>query len=208
MLPARGPAAIYELNGGKTLAHLPTSSAGASAVSFTPDGMAIEAATRAGAVTRYDCTLCGPFRAVFDAAVRAVKRPLTRAERAAYLDEEWPATCPYDPFRKQPACVDLSPDSGPPGTIVEVESGEFGRDSSVVLVDARDKTWQLYPPEAPDDPFGFMNRPRAIPPVGFDAAAPLQFAIPKRLPLGRATIEISGGSRTAAHRFDVTCLTC
>jgi hypothetical protein len=184
--PSAGPPALVRVETGEIVSRLPRNAAGATAVAFAGESILVAAG---GVVRRYACAQCASLGTVVDDARRRVKRPLTRAERELFLRERRATPCPLNDVEADP-CLELFPDSGPPGTVVEVSGLRAGGELS--LVDATGASWELEPLDAPTV-------------SGLAATRLGTVTIPEDVPRGPVRI-VSGSA--AERAFRVTCAWC
>jgi hypothetical protein len=108
-------------------------------------------------VKRYQCAQCAPLRTVVEEARPQIARPLTQAERERFLRERPTNSCPQSlpsSLSNLKPCLEVFPDSGPPGTVVEIRS--VGVEGQVSLVNATG-TWRLGTLDAPIFGFGMTH---------------------------------------------------
>jgi hypothetical protein len=197
-VPSSGPPALVQVKTGGVISRLPVDAAGATAVAFA--GESILVATGAE-VKRYPCAQCAPLGTVVEDARRQIARPLTQAERKRFLRERPTNPCPISlpsSVNKKP-CLEIFPDSGPPGTVIEIRY--TGVEGEMSLINATG-TWGL----------GTLDAPMDAPPimVGSVAMHHGTVKIPKSIPEGLARIVSPGldASRDAGRAFRVTCAWC
>jgi WD40 repeat protein len=197
-VPAEGESALVDMDTGEILAKF-EKGGDIAAAAFDSDGQSIVFASPDGSIWRQSCVACAGFERVLDTAKRALRRPLTLGERELYLHERRPALC------RGPPCIEFSPNSGPPGSVVEVTifvpgevvGDELGGDQAKImlltLTDASGKTRPL-PSIKPsrDSYFGGL--------LGGDKWVGT-LTIPAEAGFGPATIEAVPG--VAAGRFGV-----
>lgn len=192
-IPVSGPPAVVDQRTGEVLTTLPEEVGEIAAAAFDADGKVIVFASPDGSVWQQLCVVCEPFERVLETAKNALTRPLTLGEREIYLHEKRSHPCPTGIPKKN--CVELAPDSGPPGTVVEVSLLEAGSKISPMLMDAAGKTWQLPAIEAASGIyFGGIGGAQRVGTL----------TIPEGVPFGPATVTADGATRT----FLVICMWC
>lgn len=190
-VPKSGQPAVVSVRTGDVLSRLPEKSPVAAAA-FRDDDQTIVVAFREGAIRNYSCSACLPFERLLRAAQDALIRPLTLAQRELYLHEQRPHPCPISMTPRAGSCLELAPDSGPPGTVVEVSIRGFVGTISLSLTDAKGTHWEL--PSFEKGPLDELNPER----VG-------TLTIPEGVSRGQATIS-AFGSGSATRTFAVTSL--
>jgi hypothetical protein len=192
-VPASGQPAVVDPWTGGIIASLPEEPGGIAAAAFGADGRVMVFASPDGSVWQQLCVACQPFERALETAKTALTHPLTLGERELYLHEERSRPCPIGFPKKN--CVELAPDFGPPGTVVEVSLVKAGPQIRPTLTDAAGKTWQLPIIEAAPGIYyadiGGAHR------VG-------TLTIPEGAAFGPATITAGGATRT----FSVICMWC
>jgi hypothetical protein len=192
VVPVSGKPAVVDKWTGGIIASLPEEPGGIAAAAFDADGRVIVFASPDGSVWQQLCVACQPFERARETAKTALTRSLTLGERELYLHEERPRPCPIGLPTKN--CVELAPDSGPPGTVGEVSLLEAASQISPTLTDAVGKTYQLPTIEAaPGLYYGGIAAQR----VG-------TLTIPEGVAFGPATITAGGATRS----FSVICMWC
>ena len=184
--PSAGPPALARVETGEIVSRLPRDAAGATAVAFAGESILVAAG---GVVRRYACAQCASLDTVVRDARTRIERPLTGAERELFLREPRATPCPLNDLEADP-CLELFPDSGPPGTVVEVRGLRVGGELS--FVDATGASRQLEPLDAPTV-------------SGLAATRLGTVKIPDDAPQGPARIEAGSAAERA---FRVTCAWC
>jgi len=190
-VPQSGQPALVSVSTGDVLATLPKESSVA-ATAFSADDQTVVVASQEGVIRNYTCSACLPFERILAAAEDALTQPLTLAQRQLYLHEQRPRPCPISMTPREGSCLELAPDSGPAGTVVEVSVRGFVGTISLSLTDANGIHWQLESIER--GPLSQLNPER----VG-------TLTIPQGVSRGQATIS-AYGSGSATRTFTVTSL--
>jgi hypothetical protein len=206
-VPGSGPPAVVHMATGEIIATLPEKSEDVAAAAFDADGHTIVLASRGGTISQHSCIACLPFERALEAAKTALRRPLTLSERQVYLHERQPHPCELSSIMESPKenCLELAPDSGPPGTVVMVSLRSPTGEINFGFTDAAGKHWEkLLRIEAA--PF-HIRRTVSAPHVG-------TLTIPEGAALGPATVsadrvvgDIEMGT-ISVRTFSVICMWC
>jgi hypothetical protein len=117
---------------------------------FTQDGRNIVVAGAGGTLRRHECVPCLPYKDLLELAKKSLTRPMTPQERRNHLHEQPPQGCPILTGDVRRSCIDIDPNSGPPGSVVEVGFVNFPAGTQRLrFTDARDRQWDLGPVDLP-----------------------------------------------------------
>nr|WP_159059497.1 toll/interleukin-1 receptor domain-containing protein [Streptomyces antibioticus] len=147
-VPRSGAPTMVQTGTGEILGTLPGGTA--RAATFTQDGRGVAVAGADGTLRRHECVPCLPYKKLLDLAKKSLTRPMTPEERRNHLHEEPLQGCPLLTGDARRSCIDIDPNSGPPGSVVEVGFVNFPAGTQRLrFTDARDRQWDLGPVDLP-----------------------------------------------------------